>query len=86
MKKTEHIKRYEQGITSKFAVYCFPYVYDFSIYAIDIFFILIQKTTSLAVLKTLHSKDSLLVKSTKMNWGIISSMLKKRSISTVLIQ
>jgi len=38
VKKTEHIKRYEQGITSKFAVYSFPYVYDFSIYAIDIFY------------------------------------------------
>lgn len=38
MKKTEHIKRYEQGITSKFAVYNFPYVYKFSIYAIDIFY------------------------------------------------
>ncbi|WP_377520090.1 hypothetical protein [Priestia megaterium] len=38
MKKTEHIKRYEQGITGKFAVYNFPYVYEFSIYAIDIFY------------------------------------------------
>lgn len=38
MKKIEHIKRYEQGITSKFAVYTFPYVYEFSIYAIDIFY------------------------------------------------